>query len=1322
MIPVRAGPVRVTDAGPVAKTQSPGAFWISDADLPFSTPDRREPIPASPLWKGSKEGDHILIAGSGMLKVSDSGQFSIWTVRSGDSVLPEMRVPLLSGPLWSLRREKSGAVRSDAVPVNSISTTRTAGIRVEQREGDASLTVEFTANPDGWFDLSVTAAADTDVFIPELTLPGPAEFPIEGLRRFFYPRGLGLYIQQGFFKEHRQFAGQKSSMYPSLFSDFVRIENAGGAAAIYTIQDGDAIQPAALEITGENEFGVYSHTLPVFLPGGRAVHLPVIRIDLRSGPLENVYTSYAEANHLLSDAGRLTKKIPADIFDTFAKSVMMKVDLWNTDGFSQVEKFLPDLPVHALVHLVSFWPKAFDQYYPDYLPPEPKFGTMADLHHLNEAIRRSGRLRMPYTNPTWWNASPTMDRLGPDIVAIRKRTGEPIVEWYGPNSGWVISPWLSEVRKRRDLTVTDFVSTLPSDFLFEDQIGAREFQIDWNPRAPGPLSYLSGIRQIVRDDASRVALMTEGAWDMIAPYEAGFCIGLSPIEHPSQVGGFNLIFGVDNWGYYPAALFWANSRTRMYPHNLAPSSFFRTLYQLSWSMVFSHGLVMEATPEKMETEREWRDVAEEFSARVGAVTVGQDLKRFEETPDGWTLADYGRALAVGNFREGSSRTFGGWSIGQYGFLFEIPKQHLMAGAVDGAGGIRFPRHQLFILEQTSANELSLYLPKLFGPVRMFRSPLVGRDIQPDDTLRGVVYQNGPVWLVSAQFPETSTWRLASEASVASPLSINALEPTVCPGEDVHVDVSTRNGPREIQLVLNRVSALGVFDPASGANSPAVQQTVNGHQQIAIGIPADVRPGDYVLMDVRANGRDVKHLFWRVSPAVEWRFSAAAEGSDRVRYGVHVLNHRRDKRNGVVRLWRIDDGARENLPSQIITADVDTELFLTGEIPTAGSASTTRDHTVSLSGEIQFGSDTYGLEPAQLTLKAPIRQLDFSGMNTWTAGTPISGDINIVSGTAAALDGTITVSLRDSRQSELWTRAFPVSLAGYARKSIPLLIDRQLDPGLHSLVLSLSSPAVSAHRAEPLAVFAPGHAVRLQADVDDDGDTDEILANDAFEAVWYHALGGRLMDFFLRKTRRSQLYRAYPAVPRTFGDKLWAEYGGSSDWFPSGWPGKVWNNTWSYRVIEETPDRVVMEAKTDVEGGLKLSREIVVRAGAAAMEVNYRVENVGASAAKYAWAAHPDAAPGGQAGPEDEVVSDTWEMTYRGDLTKNQTAGGAGWAEARDKKTGEFLRMEFPADRAEWVGMWHGKNFFTIEPIFKETALDPGASDRFTIRYLAGVVP
>ncbi len=359
------------------------------------------------------------------------------------------------------------------------------------------------------------------------------------------------------------------------------------------------------------------------------------------------------------------------------------------------------------------------------------------------------------------------------------------------------------------------------------------------------------------------------------------------------------------------------------------------------------------------------------------------------------------------------------------------------------------------------------------------------------------------------------------------------------------------------------------------------------------------------------------------------------------------------------------------------------------------------------------------EPGVALRQYPIRRLDFSGMNTWTAGTPISGDVNIVSGTDAALDGTITVSLRDSRQSELWTRAFPMSLTGHARKPIPLLIDRQLDPGIYSLVLSFSSPAVSAHRAEPLVVFPSGRAVRLQADVDDDGDTDEILANDAFEAVWSHALGGRLMDFFLRKTRRSQLYRAYPAVPRTFGDKIWAEYGGSSDWFPSGWPGKVWNNTWSYRAIEETPQRIRVEAKTEVEGGLKLAREMIVRAGDTVMEVTYTVENASAGAAKYVWAAHPDAAPGGQAGPEDEVVSGTWEMKYRGDLTKDQTGGGAGWVEARDGKTGEYVRVEFPADKAERLGMWHGKNFFTMEPMLKEATLAAGQTDRFVIRYTVG---
>ena len=63
---------------------------------------------------------------------------------------------------------------------------------------------------------------------------------------------------------------------------------------------------------------------------------------------------------------------------------------------------LSQLPVPSLVHFADYLKGGFDKQYPDHLPPNPGFGTPAELRDVFDRCHALGLLVMPYTNPTWW--------------------------------------------------------------------------------------------------------------------------------------------------------------------------------------------------------------------------------------------------------------------------------------------------------------------------------------------------------------------------------------------------------------------------------------------------------------------------------------------------------------------------------------------------------------------------------------------------------------------------------------------------------------------------------------------------------------------------------------------------------------------------------------------------------------------------------------------------------------------------------------------------------------------------------------------------------
>jgi hypothetical protein len=203
------------------------------------------------------------------------------------------------------------------------------------------------------------------------------------------------------------------------------------------------------------------------------------------------------------------------------------------------------------------------------------------------------------------------------------------------------------------------------------------------------------------------------------------------------------------------------------------------------------------------------------------------------------------------------------------------------------------------------------------------------------------------------------------------------------------------------------------------------------------------------------------------------------------------------------------------------------------------------------------------------------------------------------------------------------------------------------------------------------------------------------------------------------------------VGRTEGagwDK-WAEYGGINDWFPGDWPGTVWNNDWTARAGQTRGKTVSVTLSARTKDDFSIHRDISVTAGVSAASVAYEFQNVGNKDKEAFWNSHPDIAPGGETDLKDTIVVPTAHTAetaqeirkaqYFPRLQKTHYVPGDDWMLAYDPASQEYLAQKFDRAPVEKVGIWEGKNFFTMELIFRKMYLAPGAKKSFRVDYLVG---
>jgi hypothetical protein len=498
---------------------------------------------------------------------------------------------------------------------------------------------------------------------------------------------------------------QVSETYPPAFSDFLHLDLDSGQVSLYGVQSRDAVlTPASLSAGGEAAGGAISREWITWVKPGGVWSAPETRLHF-GRPVQEAIRDYGAANRF--DVSLEAKVKPA-ILPTLKRSLLLRLVGGNC---AQMTAAVTLLPKPSLVHIAEYLHGGFDKQYPDHLPPRPEFGTGEEFAGFVDAIHAAGNLFMPYTNPTWWcdgPPGPTFVREG-QAPLLKDKAGQPVREVYGRNYGWSLCAFHPAAIAAEKTILTQFTTQYPADVLFQDQVGARSPQYDFNPASPTPYAYIQGMIDIARRDHLAAPLGTENGSDAVLNDETLFCgitWGLVPTEGgPEWRHLWRDTYPADTWRFAPLALWLAHDKVMFAHHDLG--QFVTNREVLAWTLALGYQMsLIESVSDLQNPQRvRWMNWIAALQRTFGPSVMGARLTAWDEPAPGVYRAVYGGVTVVANTTAKPWKADAATILSPYGFHITAPGTGAEAGWLDRYQGRDYPGNgHAFLRQGATVNE------------------------------------------------------------------------------------------------------------------------------------------------------------------------------------------------------------------------------------------------------------------------------------------------------------------------------------------------------------------------------------------------------------------------------------------------------------------------------------------------------------------------------------------------------------------------------------------------------------------------------------------
>lgn len=560
---------------------------------------------------------------------------------------------------------------------------RSATLRLEYRDpvvGSATVMLRARAR---FFDLGMTIE-NRGAVLTNVSLPGELLGDVRTVETGYAPNVLpGVRLKPGFFTR----VGNNLHIYPSrwAFADYLGIEAGRGHLSVYSVNPGP-IHPVVLGFLRHPSPGRCSgpsfcivHQFQTWIVPREKWTSPVVRVRVGQTAEQSIL-AYRRDNGI--DAYPSVQKKLGARLNALARAPLIKADLAKLKPFRDWDADLPRLPSPALLHPVAFQPGGHDENDPDFLPPDPHWGTNADFTSVVDAAHSRGQLVMPYLNVSWWSdESPTMRSLPSPLqlrdISVLDEDGKPVVNTYGSKSGVVVSPFVQFVRSRVARLMEEWRTEVPADCLFFDQLGARPWIRDFNRASPSRVAYYDGWLAVMAPYSDR-CLMVEDGWDRLARDFTGFHGGMLMMAREHDLP--DRMFGEANWEPYPLATWLFHDKVLLYQHDLYDGTMAADGEVLTWNMAF--GLISSYGWNNLldSLASPWLDVVRSLQRVLGPHYAGVRLTGYRDVAPQATESAFGDLVVLANWDATAGHTAGRYGISPNGFLARTRDDRLLAGA------------------------------------------------------------------------------------------------------------------------------------------------------------------------------------------------------------------------------------------------------------------------------------------------------------------------------------------------------------------------------------------------------------------------------------------------------------------------------------------------------------------------------------------------------------------------------------------------------------------------------------------------------------------
>lgn len=569
----------------------------------------------------------------------------------------------------------------------------------------ATAQVIVTASTSHWFDMRLQLQSNWGDVLDYVLFPSDVVFREADIQEALVPFLPGVVFEPAFFGQNRSYIAK----YPGdLFADYVALSSVKGQIAIYSLYDQGPIRPLFLGFNHDDAYisdsTYYYHTFAAKVNNGDSWISPRVRIRISQSPVDtiNAYRLDNGIDQFLS----LSEKLEAR-YSQVVQSPLFKADAVQLGiPFSQYSALLSHVPAPGILHTVAFQPRGFDENYPDFLPPASSWGTTADMAMMFEQAQAMHFLVMPYTNPTWWDdESPTLQNLPPTLtitdVVLFDNPSVPRYEYYGSHGGYVVSPYSPFVRQRLSQLILSMVYTIPSDVIFEDQIGARPWLFDHNTFSPSPTAYSQGWLEHTRA-YSNTLLMTEKGFDRLAETEVGFHGSLLLSERKGETVS---LWGTGTWHPYPLAPLMMRDKVLFYQHDLAPETFTTDKATLSWNLAFGYMLSYDLVQSSYGggVNSQWINLVGDFQKYVISRYADERLTDFTKLQNKVTRTFFEHCAVIANWDESNSYNAGQYVLPPLGTMITKNDGSIVAGIFTTYNNMPLGNGEHYLIEERGSN-------------------------------------------------------------------------------------------------------------------------------------------------------------------------------------------------------------------------------------------------------------------------------------------------------------------------------------------------------------------------------------------------------------------------------------------------------------------------------------------------------------------------------------------------------------------------------------------------------------------------------------------